>query len=103
MNKSSNGLLVIEAINSRRLLEFRYDGHSRIVAPSAYGFHISTGNEVFRGYQVEGTSKSRPVPLWDLFKPHKADGMIVLERRFDPALPEYQRDDAHIKPIFAQL
>jgi len=43
-----------EAIESRRLVEFTYDGHPRVVIPAAYGRHGTTGNPVLRAYQAGG-------------------------------------------------
>jgi len=57
---------IIEAVNKRNLLEFRYDGHLRLVEPHTYG--VSTiGNDTLSAYQVEGTSDKGDVPDWKLF------------------------------------
>ncbi|WP_432670588.1 hypothetical protein [Flavobacterium sp. SM2513] len=37
---------IIEAIENKNLIEFNYDGESRIVAPHCYGLSTK-GNEVF--------------------------------------------------------
>ncbi|BCW43320.1 hypothetical protein StoSoilB5_05040 [Arthrobacter sp. StoSoilB5] len=56
-----------------------------------------------RGYQVEGTGKSRPVPFWDLFLTGKMSDVEILDRQFTEDPPSYSRDDKHIRPIHAQL
>ena len=91
------------AIENRRLVEFIYDGHPRVVIPTAYGIHATTGNSVLRGYQVRGTSKSRTVPLWDLFLIDKMVSPLVLEETFDGEPIGYALNDKHISPIHAQL
>ena len=91
------------AIENRRLVEFVYDGHPRVVIPAAYGVHVSTGNAVLRGYQIRGTSSSRSVPLWDLFLIGKMESAKVLEEGFTADPPGYAQNDKHISPIEAQL
>jgi len=92
-----------ETIRSRQIISFTYDGHPRIVEPAAFGRHASTGNLVLRGYQVGGSSSSRPVPLWDLFLVDKIGSPAVTGETFAEDPPKYKRDDAHINPILAQL
>lgn len=94
---------IANAINNRQLIEFDYDGHHRKVIPAACGSHISTGNDVLRGYQVGGTSATRPVPLWDMFIIAKISNLQVLVETFTELPPHYSRDDKHISPIVAQL
>jgi hypothetical protein len=92
-----------KAIQNRNLVAFQYDGHQRVVVPAAFGRHATSGNEVLRGYQVEGTGKSRPVPFWDLFLTGKMSDVEILDRQFTEDPPSYSRDDKHIRPIHAQL
>lgn len=92
-----------EAIRSRQIISFAYDGHPRIVEPAAFGRHASTGNLVLRGYQVGGSSRTRLVPLWDLFLVEKMGSPAVTGETFAEVPPKYKRDDKHINPILAQL
>lgn len=94
---------VDRAITQRREIEFVYKGLSRVVQPAAHGFHISTGNEVLRGYQIAGRSSSRTVPLWDLFSIGKIEGLQVTERIFVEDPPEYKKGDAHMGRMISQL
>lgn len=94
---------IIGAIRSNTLVAFRYDGHNRVVIPAAYGLHVSTGNEILRGYQVRGSGNTRPVPFWDLFLTHKMTGFKALDEPFLELPPHYARGDKHISPLFAQL
>ncbi|MEV8148750.1 hypothetical protein AB0O52_11485 [Arthrobacter sp. NPDC080073] len=91
------------AIQNRNLVSFHYDGHPRVVQPAACGPHATTGNEVLRGYQVDGRGNSRPVPFWDLFLIDKMSNVEILDGRFTEDPPYYSRDDKHINPIRAQL
>lgn len=90
------------AISERHLVSFVYDDHERVVIPAAHGTHVSTDNAVLRGYQVRGTSSTRPVPLWDLFLIDKMANIQVLDESFDEDPPQYRRDDKHIN-ICCQL
>lgn len=92
-----------KAISERRLLQFTYDGHRRIVIPAAHGLHVSTGNPVLRGYQTDGTSGSRAVPLWDMFLLSKIHGGIVLEGQFDATPAGFRSHDSHISPLCCEL
>jgi len=92
-----------EAIASRRLVEFTYDGHPRVVIPAAYGRHATTGNPVLRAYQIGGTGKTRAVPFWDLFLLSKIVSAQLAGGTFTDNPPGYKRDDAHISPIECQL
>ena len=89
-------MTICDAINHRHLVRFNYDGHERVVIPAAYGRQVSTHNEVLRGYQIGGTSKSRVPPLWDLFLVGKMLGFTVLEETFDADPPGYNRGDQYI-------
>lgn len=90
-------MTICTAIQEKRLVSFSYDGHSRVVVPAAHGPHKTTGNSVFRGYQIRGTSGSRAVPLWDLFLEDKAVGLTVLDETFDENPPGYRPGDKHIR------
>lgn len=55
--------LVCDAIRSRRLLRFIYEGYERVLEPHAYG--INTQNhEMLSGYLVGGWSATETEPGW---------------------------------------
>jgi len=94
---------LIDAINHRLVVEFTYDGLPRKVIPTAVGQHATTRNAVLRGYQVDGLSKTRPVPLWDLFLLTKIVGLRVTKERFADDPPGYRKGDKHISPRYTEL
>lgn len=48
------------AISGRMVVQFKYDGRTRIVEPFCCG--VSTaGNYVLRGFQVRGSDKTKPL------------------------------------------
>lgn len=69
-----------EAIVRWRLLEFRYDGHSRIVEPHTLGY--LTGTLRLLGYQVGGSSSSGRLPEWRLFTLEKIGQARLTDRPF---------------------
>lgn len=87
-------MTLCDAIRARRLVSFTYGGHHRVVIPAAHGHHKTTGNAVLRGYQIRGTSSSRLVPLWDLFRLDRMTGFRVLEETFDSDPRDYRRNDS---------
>jgi hypothetical protein len=48
---------ICKAIQERRLLELRYRGHVRVVAPHVYGID-TTDDEMLSVYQIAGGSNS---------------------------------------------
>jgi hypothetical protein len=87
---------ICDAISARQVVSFDYDGHPRIVQPAAAGPHATTGNLVFRGYQVGGTGNTRTVPFWDLFLIGKISNFEILDETFEVDPPGYTRGDKHI-------
>lgn len=85
-----------DAIADRRVVEFDYDGHHRVVQPAAAGSHATTGNAVLRGYQIGGSGKTRAVPFWDLFLVEKISNLVMTDDTFNTDPPGYVRGDRHI-------
>jgi len=57
--------LITTAITGRRLLEFSYGGHERVVEPHVLG--LFRGKRQVLTYQVGGTSSSGIIPEWRRF------------------------------------
>lgn len=92
-----------QAMESRTMVEFRYDGLQRLVVPAAYGRHATTGELVLRGYQVGGQSASRPLPRWSLFRVDEMVALRLAGEHFPDDPPGYRRGDRNISPIYCQL
>ena len=96
--------LIREAIHGRKLLEFRYDLHPRVVEPMCLG-EVETGRWELRAQQVGGsssTSRSFPDGVPRLFKLAKMIDASVLPASFDiPGF--YARGDKAFIRIDAQL
>lgn len=57
--------LIKQAIAGKRLLQFEYHGHHRLIEPHVLGVH--SGETQVLGYQTGGTSGSGGVPDWRRF------------------------------------
>ncbi len=65
--------LLCRAITDKHLVQFKYDGRSRIVEPFCCG--ISTDeNYVLRGFQIRGSDKTKPL-CWRLYELFVGDYM----------------------------
>ena len=76
---------LVFAIDNRRVVQFTYDGHRRVVEPFLLGV-TTAGKPALRGYQTEGGSRSgRPVPFWTLYRASDIQALVDTGIRFDDA------------------
>ena len=93
---------ICSAIRSRRIIRFYYDGGFRTVEPYCYG--ISTaGNEVLRGYQLGGYSRSGKPTDWKLFRVSEIQSLTITHRHFTGHRPEYDPNDSMMTRIFCHV
>jgi hypothetical protein len=88
---------LVEAIRTRRRLSFTYGGKTRIVEPQCYGMGTQ-GTELLRVHPIKGGVQKEP-----LFDVSKIENLVLLEQRFAAPSPNYKKNDAAMKAIFAQL
>ena len=93
---------IIEAIRSKRLLNFVYHGSSRMVEPHTYGFD-KWRREILCAYQLQGVSHSGTAQGWRTFLVAEMADARLETRRFEAARAEYCRDDGAFAEILAQL
>jgi len=94
---------ICDAIRNRRVLQFTYAGHPRIVEPHAYGLKKRTLKEVFRCYQTGGTFRSGKVPGWTLMEVDKIEFLIMTNEHFEGMRPKYSKGDKDKSTIFCEL
>jgi hypothetical protein len=92
---------IINAIRSREVLSFTYDGLARVLEPHAVGLSTA-GNNVLRCYQTQG-SHVTPDHEWDLCKISKISDLRTTGQHFVGERPGYRRGDKHMTNIFAEL
>ena len=94
--------LIINAIQNRRLLEFTYNQHLRIVEPHTFGV-FSNGNEILVSYQIDGTSDSGRVPDWRPFTFSKIQDLKILNETFSGVRNGYKKGDNRFRVIYKDL
>jgi hypothetical protein len=92
---------ILEAIAGLHVLELRYDGYIRTVAPHAYG-RDKSGDEILRCYQTGGGSASGEPTGWKLLKVADIYAIYKSTKKFKQH-PEYRRGDKAMTYIFLQL
>jgi hypothetical protein len=103
MSDSFTPLAVLtDAVHDRAVLEFEYNGHHRVVQPSAHGLNLK-GNESLRGYQIGGSSRSGRMPPWRMFKVAQIQGLILTGDTFTDEPEGYRCGDLGMTVIFADL
>ena len=98
----SSRSLICDAIRGRALLEFKYHGRLRVVAPYCHG--ISTrGLELLRAVQIRGSSRtgfSRAGKLWTVTEMVE---LRITEETFTPDDPQYNPNDSAMKEIHCRI
>lgn len=93
--------VLIDAIQTRKVLGFKYDGFNRVVEPHAVGIS-RTGKQVLRCYQVSG-SHVKPGHRWDFCTLSEISGLYETGDLFASARPGYRKHDKHMAHIYAEL
>ena len=94
---------ISSAINSKQVIKFYYDGGTRLVEPFCFGVHKSTNNEILRGYQVGGYSKSGEPFGWKIFRISEISGLLITNEHFSGAREDYNPDDTMMKIIYCHI
>ncbi|HDR52561.1 MAG TPA: hypothetical protein ENN90_13250 [Mariniphaga anaerophila] len=92
---------IVNSIRNKNLLEFYYDGGSRVVEPHCYGL-TTKGNEGLRAFQVSGYSSSGEMG-WKLFNLSKARSIKVLNESFNKPRAGYKKGDRGMSRIIEEL
>lgn len=97
-----NTALLREAIRLKKVVEFVYDGGTRVVEPHCLGTSTA-GNMALRGFQVSGHSLTEGIPDWRFFDLSKILRLTVLDKTFQSPRPGYRRGDRGMDYIEAEL
>jgi hypothetical protein len=93
---------ICDAIRTRRLLRFVYDGYERVVEPHVYGVN-SAGNEALSAWLVSGWSKSEPDPGWRMYLVTEMRDVTATAEAFGGARPGYNPDDSRMEQVYCRL
>lgn len=91
---------IIDAIKNQNVIEFTYDGETRIVEPHCYGL-TTKGNEGLRAFQTGGHSSTGTMG-WKMYDLGKADDVEVSEETFETR-DDYRKGDKGMSKIYAEL
>jgi predicted DNA-binding transcriptional regulator YafY len=93
---------ICNAIRNKQVLEFYYDGGSRLVEPFCHG--VSTaGNEVLRGFQTGGYSKSGNSHTWKMFRVDEISSISIKNEKFTGNRPHYNPNDKGMTKIHCNV
>ena len=93
---------ICQAIRSRCLLRFLYDGYERVVEPHCCGC-TSKGNLILSAYQVEGLSRTGLVPDWRVFTVSRMRTLTLLPAEFAGPRQGYNPRDPRFDVVYCQL
>jgi hypothetical protein len=93
--------LICRAIAGRFLLQFKYDGRSRVVEPFCCGINAAN-NYVLRGFQIRGSDKTKPL-CWRLYELAEMSQLSVTQHNFKGKRAEYNPEDPEIAEIFCRI
>jgi hypothetical protein len=93
---------ICDAIRSRRLLRFVYDGYERIIEPHSHGIN-SANHEVVSGWLVGGWTKTETEPGWRNYLVTDMHDVHVLAESFPGPRPGFNPHAPHIHQVFCQL
>jgi hypothetical protein len=93
--------LLCRAITDKYIVQFKYDGRSRIVEPFCCGVS-SANNYILRGFQIRGTDKTKPL-CWRLYELSEMSQLSVTQHSFTGKRQEYNPDDPAMAEIFCRI
>lgn len=94
---------ICSAINSKQVIEFYYNGGTRLVEPFCYGIHKNTNNEVLRGYQAGGYSESGESIGWKIFQTANISNLIITNEHFSGIREYYNPNDKAMTTIYCHV
>lgn len=93
--------LLCRAIAGKLLVQFKYDGRSRIVEPFACGINAA-GNYVLRGFQIRGSDKTKPL-CWRVYELSAISQLSVTQHSFKGKREDYDPADSAMTEIFCRI
>lgn len=93
--------LLCRAITDKYLVQFKYDGRSRIVEPFCCGISAA-GNYVLRGFQIRGADKTKPL-CWRLYELEEISQLSVTQHSYKSKRSDYNSEDTAMTKIFCRI
>jgi len=93
---------ICTAIKTKSVIKFFYNGGIREVEPYCYG--VSTAdNDVLRGYQIGGYSKSGNTVGWKLYSVSNISQLTITDKHFASIRPDYKPNDSAMSTIYCNV
>jgi hypothetical protein len=96
------GDLICEAIRRRRLLQFSYGDHLRVVEPHVFG-QDSAGRDLLSAYLVGGYSESQKKPYWRFYLLSNIPLLTMLDDHFPGPRQGYNPKDPRMRKVYCCL
>lgn len=93
--------LICEAIRCKKLLQFSYGNHLRVVEPHILG-KDSAGHDVLSAYIVRGYSESGKQPYWRFYLLSDLKALTRSTRPFGPR-KGYNPKDPRMMKVYCRL
>ncbi len=93
--------LIGQAINSRHVLEFTYQGLHRIAEPQVFGYY--DGKKQLLGFQIGGQSRSGGLPEWRRYDVDRITGLSISDQTFSGPRPTVTGVDTNWDTIVARV
>ncbi len=93
--------LLCRAIADKLLVQFKYDGRSRIVEPFCCGMSTAE-NYVLRGFQIRGSDKTKPL-CWRLYELAEMSQLSVTSHSFKGKREDYNPHDPQMTEIICRI
>ncbi len=94
--------LLCEAITTKTLLAFTYEGHPRVLAAYCHGF-TRAGDEALRAVQLRGTSSSGHFASGKLWTVSKMRLVRTLAESFVADDPDYEPNDSAMARVHCRV
>ena len=96
------GDLICEAIRSKKLLQFSYGNHLRVVEPHVFG-QDSAARDILSAYLVGGYSESGKEPYWRFYLLSNIPLLTILNEHFPGPRQGFNPKDPRIVKVYCCL
>lgn len=93
--------LLCRAIAEKRLVQFKYDGRSRIVEPFCCGTGRA-GNLLLKGFQIRGSEKTKPL-CWRVYELSDMSQLSVTQHGFTGKRDDFVAGDKAIDRVLCSI
>jgi hypothetical protein len=94
--------LICEAIRWKKLLQFTYGNHTRVVEPHLFG-RDSAEHDVLSAYLVRGYSESGQKPYWRFYLLSNVTLLTMLDECFPGPRKGYNPKDPRMLKVYCRL